>query len=117
MATTGDFNKEAASKGEQTKGPTDSYRVDDSKEIDQLKKELSTLRSDLGSLGATLKNLVDKQSEKVVDFASDAKEIVRSQAKATEESAEKYIRERPLTSTLVAFGSGFVVGLLLSNKR
>ncbi|SFN08121.1 DUF883 family protein [Nitrosomonas communis] len=117
MANTGDSNKEIASKEEQTKATAGNYRDVDSKEIDELKTEFAVLRDDLGSLVTSLKNLVGKQSEKVVGLAEDAKEIVRTQAKATGENAEKYIKERPLTSTLVAFGSGFVVGLLLSNKR
>ncbi len=75
---------------------------DFSKEIDQLKKEFT----DLGSLVASAKDLVSKQSEKVVDLAED-----------TGESVEKYIKNRPLTSALVIFGSGLVVGMLLSNKR
>lgn len=95
MATTDDFNKE----------------------MDQLKKEFSALRTDLGSLVASVKELAEKQSEKVVDLAEDAKETVRNQTKVAGESVEKYIEERPLTSALVAFGSGFVIGMLLSNKR
>jgi ElaB/YqjD/DUF883 family membrane-anchored ribosome-binding protein len=111
---TGDYSiKEKDSKGEQSMPTTDDY----SKEIDQLKKEFTTLRTDLGSLATSLKNLVGKQSEKVVDLAEDAKEIVLNQTKATGESVEQYVKERPLTSALVAFGSGFVVGVLLSNKR
>ena len=42
---------------------------------------------------------------------------MRDQTKIAGESVEKYIEERPLTSALVAFGSGFVIGMLLSNKR
>jgi ElaB/YqjD/DUF883 family membrane-anchored ribosome-binding protein len=113
MATTGDFNKERDSKGEQIMAITD----DSSKEIDQLKKEFTVLRTDLGSLVSTLKNLAGKQGEKVVDLAENAKETVRNQTKATGESVEQYIKERPLTSALIAFGGGFVVGVLLSNKR
>lgn len=76
---------------------TDDFR----KEMDQLKKEFS----DLGSLVSSVKDIASKQSGKVVDLAED-----------TGESVEKYIKERPLTSALVIFGSGVLAGVLLSNS-
>lgn len=87
-----------------------------SKEMEQLKKEFTALRTDLGSLVASVKELAGKQSERVVDLAEDAEKAVRNQTKVAGESVEKYIEERPLTSALVAFGSGFVIGMLLSNN-
>jgi ElaB/YqjD/DUF883 family membrane-anchored ribosome-binding protein len=76
---------------------TDDFR----KEMDQLKKEFS----DLGSLVSSVKEIASKQSGRVVDLAED-----------TGESVEKYIKERPLTSALVIFGSGVLAGVLLSNS-
>jgi ElaB/YqjD/DUF883 family membrane-anchored ribosome-binding protein len=76
---------------------TDDFR----KEMDQLKKEFS----DLGSLVSSVKEIGSKQSGRVVDLAED-----------TGESVEKYIKERPLTSALVIFGSGVLAGVLLSNS-
>ena len=76
---------------------TDDFR----KEMDQLKKEFS----DLGSVVSSAKELASKQSGRVVDLAED-----------TGESVEKYIKERPLTSALVIFGSGVLAGVLLSNS-
>jgi ElaB/YqjD/DUF883 family membrane-anchored ribosome-binding protein len=74
-------------------------------------------QSSLASLVPSVKNQVDKQSEKIVDLDEDAKEIIRNETKATGESVKKYIKERPITSALIAFGSGFVVSILLRNKR
>jgi len=88
-----------------------------SKEMDQLKKDLAALRGDIGSLVTSVKVLAEKQGQSVVDLAHDAEKHVRDQTKIAGESVEKYIEERPLTSALVAFGSGFVIGMLLSNKR
>ncbi|SFI36316.1 hypothetical protein [Nitrosomonas sp. Nm34] len=76
---------------------TDDFR----KEMDQLKKEFS----DIGSLVSSVKELANKQGGRVVDMAED-----------TGESVEKYIKERPLTSALVIFGSGVLAGVLLSNS-
>ncbi|WP_394809383.1 YqjD family protein [Nitrosomonas sp.] len=88
-----------------------------SKEIEQLKKDLTSLRTDIGLLVTSVKDLAGKQGDKAVDLAHDAEKRVRDQTKLAGESVEKYIEERPLTSALVAFGSGFVIGMLLSNKR
>lgn len=64
-------------------------------------------QSNLGSLAAaSVKDLTSKQSEKIADLAEN-----------TEESVEKYIRKRPLTTALIAFGGGFVVSMLLRNNK
>ncbi|MBY0482974.1 DUF883 domain-containing protein [Nitrosomonas sp.] len=86
---------------------------DFSKEMDQLRKEFTTLRNELGSLMTSVKDQAGKQGEKFADLAQDTGKAVRNQTKAAGES----IKERPLTSALVAFSSGFVIGMLLSNKR
>ena len=88
-----------------------------SKEMDQLRKEFITLRHELGSLMTSVKDQAGKQGDKAVDLAHDAEKRVRDQTKLAGESVERYIEERPLTSVLVAFGSGFVIGMLLSNKN
>jgi len=58
------------------------------------------------SLAASVKDLTNKQSEKIADLAEN-----------TGESVEKYIRKRPLTTALIAFGGGFVVSMLLRNNK
>ena len=88
-----------------------------SKEMDQLRKEFTALRPELGALMTSVKDQASKQGEKVTDLAQDTGKAVRKQTKAAGESIEKTIEERPLTSALVAFSSGFVIGMLLSNKR
>ncbi|MBK6957028.1 MAG: DUF883 domain-containing protein [Nitrosomonas sp.] len=88
-----------------------------SKEMEQLKKDLNSLRADIGSLVTSVKDLAGKQGDRVADLVQDTEKQVLDQTKAAGESVEKYIEERPLTSALVAFGSGFVIGMLLSNKR
>ncbi|AKH39415.1 hypothetical protein AAW31_02520 [Nitrosomonas communis] len=63
-------------------------------------------QSNPGSLAASVKDLTSKQSEKIADLAEN-----------TGESVEKYIRKRPLTTALIAFGGGFVVSMLLRNNK
>jgi ElaB/YqjD/DUF883 family membrane-anchored ribosome-binding protein len=88
-----------------------------SKEMDQIKKDFASLRNDIGSILASVKDLAEKQGQNVADLAQDAEKTVKNQAKEAGENMEKYIEERPLTSALVAFGSGFIIGMLLSNRR
>ena len=88
-----------------------------SKEMEQLKKDLNSLRADIGSLVTSVKDLAGKQGDRVADLVQDTEKQVLDQTKAAGESVEKYIEERPLTSALVAFSSGFVIDMLLSNKR
>lgn len=90
---------------------------DFSKEMDQLKKDFSSLRGDIGSIMTSIKDLAEKQGQNITDVAHDTEKTVKDQTKAAGENVEKYIEERPLTSALVAFGSGFVIGMLLSNRR
>ncbi|ALQ50907.1 DUF883 family protein [Nitrosomonas ureae] len=88
-----------------------------SKEMDQIKKDFASLRNDIGSILTSVKDLAEKQGQNVSDLAHDAEKTVKNQAKEAGENMEKYIEERPLTSALVAFGSGFIIGMLLSNRR
>lgn len=88
-----------------------------SKEMEQLKKDFATLRGDIGAIMTSMKDLSEKQGQNIADIAHDAEKAVKNQAKKTGENVEKYIEDRPLTSALVAFGGGFVIGMLLSNRR
>ncbi|SEF61256.1 DUF883 family protein [Nitrosomonas ureae] len=88
-----------------------------SKEMDQIKKDFASLRNDIGSILTSVKDLAEKQGQNVADLAQDTEKTVKNQAKEAGENMEKYIEERPLTSALVAFGSGFIIGMLLSNRR
>jgi ElaB/YqjD/DUF883 family membrane-anchored ribosome-binding protein len=90
---------------------------DISKDIDQLKKDLAGLRADLGTLMAGVKELGLEQGRSAYERVRESGERARSQAQATQENVEHYIEERPLTSVLVAFGTGFVIGMLLGHRR
>ncbi|GKS68002.1 membrane-anchored ribosome-binding protein, inhibits growth in stationary phase, ElaB/YqjD/DUF883 family [Nitrosomonas sp. PY1] len=88
-----------------------------SKEMDQMKKDFANLRNDIGSILTSVKDLAEKQGQNVADLAHDAEKTVKKQAREVGVNMEKYIEERPLTSALVAFGGGFIIGMLLSNRR
>lgn len=88
-----------------------------SKDMDQLKKDLASLRADIGSLMTAVKERGVEQGQSAFEWVRGTGERARDQAKATEERVEQYIEGRPLTSTLVAFGSGFVIGMLLGHRR
>ncbi len=65
----------------------------------------------------SIKDLAEKRVQNITDAVHDTEKTVKDQPKVASENVEKYIEERPLTSALVAFGSGLVIGMLLSNRR
>lgn len=82
-------------------------------ELDDLKKELETLRGDFSSLLDTLKKTSGAQAQAGVDAARDSAERLRGHASDAAASLESEIQDRPYTSILAAFGIGFLLGKLL----
>lgn len=82
-------------------------------EID-LKADLESLKADVAALTGDLKKLVAREGgkayEKVKDVAGDAKEAVSEGA----DRVGAVVSERPLTSLVVAFLGGILLGKLTS---
>jgi len=91
------------------------------KEVDQLKNDIAALRADMSSLVKTLKDVgIDKGREyydQATDRAHQASDTVRKRANDTYSAVGKEVEEHPLTSVLTAFGTGFVVGMLLDRRH
>jgi ElaB/YqjD/DUF883 family membrane-anchored ribosome-binding protein len=83
----------------------------------ELKQELATLRADLGSLMTAVKDLGVEQGRMAYGRLRETGEQARAQARAAQENIEQYVEAKPLTSVLIAFGTGFVIGSLLGNRR
>lgn len=83
----------------------------------ELKRDLATLRTDLGVLMAAVKDLGVQQGRDVVGRVRQTGERAAVQAKAAQESVETYIEAKPLSSVLMAFGTGFAIGSLIGNRR
>lgn len=79
---------------------------DMNKDLHELRTEVSSLQSDITNIASTLKRLTG-------DAVTDAKELSRAKTKETRSSLEHQVKERPLTSAVVAVGIGFVLAKLL----
>lgn len=80
---------------------------DMNKDLDELRAEISSLRSDITNIASTLKRLTG-------DAVTDATERSHAKTEEARSSLEHQVRERPLTSAVVAVGVGFVLAKLLS---
>jgi ElaB/YqjD/DUF883 family membrane-anchored ribosome-binding protein len=91
------------------------------KELNQLKSDIDDLRVDTASLVKALKDAGIDQGREVYNRAYErarhAGETVREQANEAYSAIGREVEEHPLTSVLVAFGTGFVVGMLLDRRR
>jgi len=83
-------------------------------EFDALKEDLAKLRADVSSLTAALRDAtsdtvqerIDALRGRISDLTGDAK--VEGQRRLDELSGQ--IEEKPLTSVLIAFGVGLLIG-------
>jgi len=91
------------------------------REVDQLKADIVALQADMASLIRTVKEAGIDQGREYYQIASERAretgESVRVRAAGAYDAAEKQVEEHPLTSVLTAFGSGFVVGMLLDRRH
>jgi ElaB/YqjD/DUF883 family membrane-anchored ribosome-binding protein len=91
------------------------------KELDQLKSDIADLRDDVASLVKTLKDAGIEQGREAYNRAYErarhARDSVREQADEAYSAIGREVEEHPLTSVLAAFGTGFVVGMLLDRRR
>ncbi|MDZ7750357.1 MAG: DUF883 domain-containing protein [Gammaproteobacteria bacterium] len=90
------------------------------KELEQLKTDVATLREDMATLIDTIKQAGLKEGSEAYEGmqtrARQAGADVRRRATEAYGAVGREVEERPLTSILVAFGTGFVVGMLLDRR-
>jgi ElaB/YqjD/DUF883 family membrane-anchored ribosome-binding protein len=93
----------------------------DDPDIRTLRADVAKLRSDISKLGDTLQSIVQTRGADAVEYVQDrATEIggrVRDEAKRRVQSVTDEIEERPVTATLIAFGTGLVLGMIFSGRR
>ncbi len=89
-------------------------------ELEQLKSDVATLREDMATLVDTIKQAGMEEGreayERVQARAREAGADVRRRTSEAYGVVGREVEERPLTSILVAFGTGFVVGMLLDRR-
>lgn len=86
-------------------------------EVAKLRKDMEQLRGDIGSLSEAFKDLGREKGRAAIDRARRTGEAARNEAQAWRERADKEIEENPLTSVLMSFGIGFLIGMLLDRRR
>ncbi|ALP52432.1 hypothetical protein Tel_04330 [Candidatus Tenderia electrophaga] len=91
------------------------------KELDQVKSDLSDLREDMATLLQTMKASGVAQGQEYYDRAYDSArrtgEAIRDRAEDTYDAIGREVEQRPLTSVLAAFATGFAVGMILDRRR
>ncbi len=87
------------------------------KEMEQLKKDLKGIQSDISSLAGTLKSAGVEQGRATYGRVKHQGDELRRRGGEAASSVSEAIDERPITSVLTAFGTGFVIGLLLNQRR
>jgi len=108
---------------EETVAPGANHTESFAADIDGLKTSFSQLRSDLTSLlnnavgisktGATA---VKEQAAHAVDGVKHRLEGLKEKGVDSAEAIESKLSEHPLTTIVIAFGVGYVLGKLLSRK-
>lgn len=78
-------------------------------ELEVLKSDLTQLRSDIRGLSESLMGTAKTRARDIKDQAGE--HVEHSVA-----SVEQYIEAKPLTSVLVAFGIGIVLGKLFDRR-
>lgn len=83
------------------------------KDIQELRDEMSKLRSDFTEISKTLRRISGERVEKGREKLRESAEWSRKRARDSLGDFEHEIEERPLTSIATAFGVGFILGKLL----
>lgn len=82
-----------------------------------LHAQVEQLRSDLASLTRTLEGLVVDAGREGLESAKGAADNARQRVHNLGEEVTEQISERPLTSALIAFVVGLVLGALFTRQR
>lgn len=85
-------------------------------EFDTLKDDLAKLRADVASLSATLRDItsdtVHEQVDAIRGRINNLTDSAKAEGQQRLDDLTDQIEERPLTSVLIAFGAGLLIGKL-----
>lgn len=91
--------------------PNNTDRVDPS-----LREELNALKADLTNIKDDIKSMADTAMYRAREEARAARDQTRAKVQSSLGSVEEYVEEQPLTSIMVAFAVGLVLGKIMSFK-
>ncbi len=81
----------------------------DTVDLETLKDELEVLRKNVATIA---KHMGNGAAKKISDNGHDLYDVVQEQGERVVRAASHEIEERPLTSVLIAFGVGILIGRL-----
>lgn len=84
--------------------------------MESVREKTGDIKSNLQEMGSTARQAAQEQFEGVRDSMSAYYEQGRDRAMELEHSLENRVRERPISSILVATGLGFLIGMLWMRK-
>jgi len=84
--------------------------------MEGMREKADDLKSNLQEMGSAAKHMAQEQFAGVRDTMSTYYEQGRERAMELEHSLENRVRERPISSILVATGLGFLIGMLWMRK-
>jgi ElaB/YqjD/DUF883 family membrane-anchored ribosome-binding protein len=79
--------------------------------------DAETLRDDLSAMAEIVRKEVRREVERVREAAGDLVDRGREKADEMRESVSERVRERPLTSLLIAGGIGLLLGMYAARRR
>jgi len=86
----------------------------ETKTADDLKAEFEQLRDDMSALMKTVSRMADNGQRESVAKIRQAGAVATDRARQGIETAENTIVQNPLTSVLVVFGTGLLIGKLVN---
>ena len=84
--------------------------------MENVREKAGDIKSNLQDMGSAAKQMAQEQYEGVRDTMSTYYEQGRERAMELEHSLESRVREKPVSSILIATGLGFLIGMLWMRK-
>lgn len=86
-------------------------------DLHTLQSQIQELRNDFTKTVATLREVASSGVQQASDAAQASAERAWGEVKRQANTVTREIEERPLTAALTAFGTGVLLGFLLSGRR
>jgi ElaB/YqjD/DUF883 family membrane-anchored ribosome-binding protein len=84
--------------------------------MENLRDKAGDIKSSLQDMGSSAKQMAQEQFAGMRESMSSYYEQGRERATELEQSLENRVREKPISSILVATGLGFLIGMLWMRK-